>query len=97
MPMKFTGNRTVRVFVSSTFRDFDDERDLLARRVFPSLEARLKDRFVEVVEVDFRWGITAEEAERGEVLPIVLCRMVATAVSSFRGRGELPNIVAPFL
>ena len=64
--------RTVRLFLSSTFRDFGEERDLLVKRVFPALRARLRGRFVELVEVDLRWGITAEEAERGEVLPICL-------------------------
>ena len=66
------GSRTVRVFLSSTFRDFGEERDLLVRQVFPALRARLKERFVELVDVDLRWGITAEQAERGEVLPICL-------------------------
>jgi nephrocystin-3 len=68
-------SRTVRIFLSSTFRDFGEERDLLVRRVFPGLRARLKDRFVELVDVDLRWGITAEEAERGEVLPICLAEI----------------------
>jgi nephrocystin-3 len=68
-------NRTVRVFFSSTFRDFSEERDLLVRRVFPALRAKFKDRFVELVDVDLRWGITAEQAERGEVLPICLAEI----------------------
>ena len=41
----------------------------------PALRARLKDRFVELVDVDLRWGITVEEAERGEVLPICLAEI----------------------
>jgi len=57
-------NRSIRIFLSSTFRDFGEERDLLVRQVFPALRARLKDRFVEVVDVDLRWGITVEQAER---------------------------------
>ena len=65
-------NRSVRVFFSSTFRDFGEERDLLVRKVFPALRAQLKNRFVELVDVDLRWGITVEQAERGEVLPICL-------------------------
>ena len=62
----------VRIFLSSTFRDFSEERDLLVRKVFPSLRAKLQSRFVDLVDVDLRWGITEEEAERGEVLPICL-------------------------
>ncbi len=68
-------NRSVRIFLSSTFRDFGEERDLLVKRVFPALRAKLKDRFVELVDVDLRWGITVEEAERGEVLPICLAEI----------------------
>jgi nephrocystin-3 len=70
-----SSQRTIRIFLSSTFRDFGEERDLLVKRVFPALRARLKDRFVELVDVDLRWGITAEEAERGEVLPICLAEI----------------------
>jgi tetratricopeptide (TPR) repeat protein len=68
-------SRTIRIFLSSTFRDFGEERDLLVKRVFPALRARLKDRFIELVDVDLRWGITAEDAERGEVLPICLAEI----------------------
>ena len=31
----FSSSRTVRVFLSSTFRDFAEERDLLVRQYFP--------------------------------------------------------------
>ena len=65
-------NRSVRVFLSSTFRDFDEERKLLVNEVFPSLRQKLKHRFVELVEVDLRWGITEEKAINGEVLDICL-------------------------
>ena len=65
-------SRVIRIFLSSTFRDFGEERDLLVRRLFPTLRAKLQSRFVDLVDVDLRWGITEEEAERGEVLPICL-------------------------
>ena len=68
-------NRSVRIFLSSTFRDYGEERDLLVRKVFPNLRAKLKDRFVELVDVDLRWGITVQQAERGEVLPICLAEI----------------------
>ena len=50
-----SSGRSVRIFLNSTFRDFGEERDLLVRRVFPALRAKLKDRFVELVDVDLRW------------------------------------------
>jgi hypothetical protein len=47
-------SRSVRIFLSRTFRDFGEERDLLVRKVFPTQRARLKARFVELVDVDLR-------------------------------------------
>ena len=67
-----TQSRLVRVFISSTFRDFIEERDELVKKVFPELRRRCRQRFVEIVEVDLRWGITVEQAESGQVLPICL-------------------------
>ncbi len=41
-----TLSRLVRIFISSTFRDFLAERDDLVKKVFPELRRRCKDRFV---------------------------------------------------
>jgi tetratricopeptide (TPR) repeat protein len=68
-------NRTVRVFLSSTFRDFAEERDLLVRKVFPELRRKCRERQVELVDVDLRWGITEKEAQQGKVLPICLAEI----------------------
>ena len=67
-----TKSRLVRVFISSTFRDFIQERDELVKKVFPELRRRCKERFVELLEVDLRWGITEEQAKGGETLRICL-------------------------
>jgi len=68
----YTDRRHVRVFISSTFRDMQEERDYLIKKAFPELRKRCRERGVEFTEVDLRWGVTAEQAERGEVLPICL-------------------------
>jgi hypothetical protein len=65
-------DRTVRVFVSSTFKDFQEERNLLKRQVQPTLSRQSLDRFVESSIVDLRWGITSEQAGQGMTLPICL-------------------------
>ena len=65
-------SRLVRVFISSTFRDFMGERDELVKKVFPELRRRAKERFVEILEVDLRWGITEEQSQQGETLRICL-------------------------
>ncbi|XP_072359927.1 telomerase protein component 1-like [Scyliorhinus torazame] len=68
--------RTVRVFVSSTFRDMRSERDLLVRSVFPELRARAARHFVRVQEVDLRWGITEEESRGNRQLELCLSEIV---------------------
>uniref|UniRef100_A0A1I8JR97 TROVE domain-containing protein n=1 Tax=Macrostomum lignano TaxID=282301 RepID=A0A1I8JR97_9PLAT len=56
---------SVRVFISSTFRDMHGERDLLTRCLFPQLRRECRKMFVELLEVDLRWwGVTEEEARR---------------------------------
>lgn len=69
-------DRTVRVFVSSTFRDFREERNLLKQEVEPTLNQRAEDRMVQVTIVDLRWGITSEQANRGLTLPVCLGEVV---------------------
>jgi tetratricopeptide (TPR) repeat protein len=64
--------REIRVFVSSTFRDFIAERDELAKRVFPALRKICAVRHVVFTDVDLRWGVTTEQAADGQVLPICL-------------------------
>ena len=65
-------SRQIRVFLSSTFRDFMKERDLLVKEVFPELRRKARERGVDVVDVDLRWGITEEESRQGKVIPICL-------------------------
>ncbi len=67
--------RVVRVFVSSTFRDMQAERDELIKRTFPQLRKLCDERGVVWSEVDLRWGITEEQSQRGEVLPICLAEI----------------------
>jgi nephrocystin-3 len=64
--------RVIRVFISSTFRDMMQERELLVKQVFPELRRICAERFVTFTEVDLRWGITEEQAAEGKVLPICL-------------------------
>lgn len=64
--------KPVRIFISSTFRDMHAERDYLVRFVFPELRERCAKRRLHLVDVDLRWGVTEEEAERGKVLEICL-------------------------
>jgi tetratricopeptide (TPR) repeat protein len=49
-----------------------EERDLLVKQVFPELRRKARERGVEVLDVDLRWGITEEESRQGKVIPICL-------------------------
>ncbi|OPX57342.1 MAG: NACHT domain protein [Methanobacterium sp. PtaB.Bin024] len=53
--------RTVRVFISSTFKDMQAERDHLVRFVFPRMREELFRRHIYLVDVDLRWGVTSEQ------------------------------------
>jgi WD40 repeat protein len=64
--------RTVRIFISSTFRDFHAERDDLVKHVFPELRQWCERWRLHLVDVDLRWGITAAEAESGKAIDICL-------------------------
>lgn len=55
--IKRSGWKTVRIFVSSTFRDFHAERELLVKEVFPDLRAWCAKRRLHLVDCDLRWGV----------------------------------------
>lgn len=70
--MNETTNRQIRIFISSTFQDMQEERNHLITKVFPRLRAEAAKRDVTVVPLDLRWGITEEESKNGKVLEICL-------------------------
>lgn len=51
------GWKTIRLFVSSTFRDFHAEREALVKEVFPDLRLWCEQRKLHLVECDLRWGV----------------------------------------
>jgi hypothetical protein len=64
--------KTVRAFISSTFRDMDAERDHLVKVVFPALRERLEKHRIYLDNIDLRWGVTKEQAENDRVLDLCL-------------------------
>ena len=62
----------IRVFISSTFRDMHAERDHLIKVVFPELRERLEKHRFHLVDIDLRWGVTAEQAENDQVVDLCL-------------------------
>ena len=65
-------HQTIRVFISSTFRDMHTERDYLVKYVFPELRERCLRKGIHLVDIDLRWGVTEKEAEEGKALAICL-------------------------
>lgn len=65
-------NRSIRVFISSTFRDMMAERDELMSHCWPELRSFCRERHVELTEVDLRWGIAEEQSTRKETLKLCL-------------------------
>ena len=49
------GWKTIRIFVSSTFKDFHEEREVLVKEVFPDLRLWCEQRKLRLVECDLRW------------------------------------------
>jgi tetratricopeptide (TPR) repeat protein len=100
-PAEAQAFRSVRVFVSSTFRDMQAERDELIKRVFPQLRRLCESRGVAWAEVDLRWGVTDEQKAEGAALPICFteidrCRPYFLALLGQR-YGWIPDALPPTL
>jgi tetratricopeptide (TPR) repeat protein len=67
--------RELRVFISSTFRDMQEEREELVKQIFPQLRRLCESRGVTWGEVDLRWGVTDEARSEGRVLPLCLAEI----------------------
>lgn len=63
-------NPNIKVFISSTFRDLNIERDYIVQKIFPEIRAELDG--INVSEVDLRWGITDEESREKRVVDLCL-------------------------
>ena len=61
-------SRQIRVFLSSTFRDMNAERDYLVNFIFPRIDDYCRQRYLEFTPIDLRWGIPEEDSRNGLVL-----------------------------
>ena len=52
-----SGWRRYNIFISSTFKDMDFERDVIKFRVIPELNRLFRDRRVELQAIDLRLGV----------------------------------------
>jgi hypothetical protein len=101
IPRIDSAGRSIRVFISSTFRDMHAERDELVNRVFPQVRKLCESRGVAFTEVDLRWGVTDEQKAEGNVLTVCLseirnCRPFFIGLIGER-YGWVPAEIAPNL
>lgn len=64
--------RTIRIFISSTFADFIEERNALQEKVYPRLRALCEIHGARFQAVDLRWGISHGDAQNQETMQICL-------------------------
>jgi WD40 repeat protein len=67
--------RTFRVFLSSTFRDLDLEREAFRERVVPELRRLCRSGGADFQAVDLRWGISAEAGLDQRTMQICLAEV----------------------
>lgn len=63
--------RQIRVFISSSFEDMDNERNYLRDIVFPLIQEKARKRAVAVTALDLRWGIP-DGTDLGETIEICM-------------------------
>ncbi|XP_047125381.1 TPR repeat-containing protein DDB_G0287407 isoform X1 [Hydra vulgaris] len=61
------GWKTIRLFVSSTFKDFHQEREVLVKEVFPDLRLWCESRKLRLVECDLRWGVPKDSTSEDTI------------------------------
>ena len=56
-------SKTFRIFVSSTFTDLKEERNILQRDVFPKLRKLCMEHGFRFQAIDLRWGVSEEAGQ----------------------------------
>lgn len=67
--------RELRIFVSSTFSDMTEERNILSSHVFPQIRELCERRGIIFSDIDLRWGVTEEQRAESQVLPRCLAEI----------------------
>jgi NACHT domain- and WD repeat-containing protein len=65
-------DKTFRIFVSSTFSDFIEERNALQERVFPGLRELCRQNGCRFQAIDLRWGVREEAGLDQQTMKICL-------------------------
>ena len=65
-------SKTIKFFISSTFKDFLKERNALQNFVFPRLKQLCSEKGFSFQPVDLRWGVTEETSEDNKTMEYCL-------------------------
>ena len=65
MTTRHTG-KNIKIFLSSTFRDMDAERDAIMNRVYPAVAQQLAPYNIHVDFIDLRWGVSTSDVDEAE-------------------------------
>eukprot|EP01125_Pyxidicula_operculata_P008164 TRINITY_DN275_c3_g1_i1.p1 TRINITY_DN275_c3_g1~~TRINITY_DN275_c3_g1_i1.p1 ORF type:complete len:1833 (-),score=537.60 TRINITY_DN275_c3_g1_i1:60-5486(-) len=76
-------DREIRIFLSSTFKDMQEERDEIMKLAIPQLRSMCMERDVLLHCVDLRWGVT--EAQTTAAATLVMCIREVDKCNAFVG------------
>ncbi len=62
----------IKIFISSTFRDMNAERNYLITEVFPELREWCRKRKIILTGIDLRWGVTPDDEKSGNTINVCL-------------------------
>ena len=60
-------NNTIKIFISSTFREMISERDAIQQIVFTKIRFWGKKLGINIIPIDLRWGITESDILEGKL------------------------------
>ena len=69
-------NKNIRLFISSTFKDFTEERRILNEEVFPEISRYCEEKGFVFQVVDLRYGVPLEASEDHTIMKICLEEVV---------------------
>src|SRR5687767_5533331 len=80
--------RSFRLFLSSTFADFEPEREAIRMRVLPALERFCRERGADCELVDLRWGVPPEAMGDETIMQVCL-----REIERCRAQSPRPNFI----
>lgn len=76
--------RTISIFVSSTFKDMEMERDYLNKIILPKLEEEFIKQRVSFQIIDLRWGVRTSELSNAEAREAAVLKVCLNEINRSR-------------